>query len=351
MPGRVRIPITVLGPDGRPLPGATMAVRRRVDATPVPVFAAETGGTTLSPSQVITAADGRFPGWTERDALEGVITPPVGVTLDSTLHQWEALPAGDQASEADWHSDQSVPGRALTNGTVELDDLAASVLELIFAIGDMWPTCNPGDRAGGRILLADGRTLSSAAFAVLDSKIGASAPAPFTHAYNDGVSPGAGLFRIPDKRGRSSRGADDFGTARGAANRLGSLAAGDRILGQGVGVDAVTLLAAQSGMPAHGHADTFAVAAVQPWTTGWNAPIANTSWLETGVFQGSGVAVYNLASAGANVLADDATVSYAGGSHAHTVTGAVSNAAAVNATIAHTNLDPSELDFWLIRVL
>lgn len=339
MPARVRIPITVLGPDGRPLPGATGVVRRREDGNPVAVYAAETGGTTLGPTQIVTNDQGIMAGWTERDALEATVSPPGGVDLDPYIVAWEALPAGDETSETDWHAPQSVPGDALTDGSIELDDLAASVLGLIFAIGDMWPTCNPGDRASGRILSADGRTMSSATYAVLDSLIGGTAPAPFTHAYNDGVSPGAGLFRLPDKRGRASRGADDFGTARGAAGRLGIIAAGDRILGQGIGSDAVTLLAAQCGMPAHTHADTFTSAAE---TTDHihNVPILfyTASGATTIAYGGQGVSG-SIPTGGRS------------SSHTHIINGAVASVAAVNAASPHSNVGPSELDHWLIRVL
>lgn len=84
-------------------------------------------------------------------------------------------------------------------------------------IGDQIPSVNDEDSPDGRFLLADGRLLSSSAYPELDALIGESAPPAKKHRYNGGLSPAPGLFKIPDKRGRSSIGANDFGTAQGAA--------------------------------------------------------------------------------------------------------------------------------------
>jgi microcystin-dependent protein len=336
--GRVRIPLVVLGPDGRPLAGAIGAVRRRIDAAPVPVYAAETGGTTLTPLQIVTDIAGRMAGWTERDALEAVITPPGGSGLDPYIASWEALPAADSSSEADWHADVSVPGRALQAGGIELSDLSAQVLDLLPQIGDQWVTTSPGDRASGRILMADGRLLSSASYPALDALIGAAAPVATRHAYNNGVDPGSGQFRIPDKRGAASLGADNFGTARGAAGRLPSLAAGDRVLGKRAGLDAITL--AIANLPAHNHggitgACDRSLDHLHPFIE--NGPASFFITVNGG--SGFNVNGYGVQQANRNTSGMDRSID-----HLHGISSQGSGT-------AHTNLPPAELDYWVIRVL
>lgn len=94
---------------------------------------------------------------------------------------------------------------------------------------------------GGAWAWADG--------SLIDKQVGGVDTIYFTrvgHAYNGGVDPGSGKVRLPDKRGRVSVGADNFGA--GAAGRLPN---SNRLRGQNGGVDAVTLAASQ--IPAHAH--------------------------------------------------------------------------------------------------
>jgi hypothetical protein len=65
---------------------------------------------------------------------------------------------------------------------------------------------DPGDTGGGVFVIADGR--------LIDRTIYAGFFARANHKYNGGVDPGAGKVRIPDKRGRSSIGADNPAGAR-----------------------------------------------------------------------------------------------------------------------------------------
>lgn len=99
---RVRIPLVVLGSDGRPLAGATMVVRDRITGTTDTVYAAETGGTTLTAPQQVSDAQGRLPGWTGRGRKQATITPPPGSGLSPYVESWDAAPAGNDDVEADW---------------------------------------------------------------------------------------------------------------------------------------------------------------------------------------------------------------------------------------------------------
>jgi microcystin-dependent protein len=77
-------------------------------------------------------------------------------------------------------------------------------------IGAIVPYAGSALPAGGQWLWADGALVSATTYAGLFAICG--------HAYNGGIDPGGGNFRKPDKRGRVSMGADNFG--QGAAGRL-----------------------------------------------------------------------------------------------------------------------------------
>lgn len=94
---------------------------------------------------------------------------------------------------------------------------------------------------------ADGGTVSIATYPLFDAMAGQAAAGSHQHKYNAGVSPGAGLVRKPDKRGRVLVGADDMGS--GAASRLGT---NPRVWGQSGGEQAHVLLLAE--LAAHSHA-------------------------------------------------------------------------------------------------
>lgn len=104
----------------------------------------------------------------------------------------------------------------------------------------------PVGQGGQQWLLADGRLVSKTTYAEFFARAG--------HVYNLGVDPGGGNVKIPDKRGRSSVGADDMTGARlvgvspGAAGRLPN---SNRVIGQNGGEERHTMTAAE--MVAHGH--------------------------------------------------------------------------------------------------
>lgn len=193
---------------------------------------------------------------------------------------------------------------------------------------------DPGVQADGTDWrLADGRLVVQATYPLFTTRVG--------HKYNGGVDPGGGNIRLPDRRGRASVGADDMGTAQGAANRIPN---SNRQAGQNGGEERHTNLSTESGMPAHTHGDTFAVSSVQPWSAGWNVPIADTSWQDGNVTSG------NISLSAGPIPATLGAISYASGGHSHSVTGAVSTASAVNAASAHNNMQPYEVDNVIVRV-
>lgn len=106
---RTKNPITVLGPDGRPLAGAQVYTRDRGTGADATVFAAESGaGAGVNP--VLTGIDGRplSAQWCERGRYASTITPPVGVVLDPAVEPWESSPGATGAIDSGWYADGSV---------------------------------------------------------------------------------------------------------------------------------------------------------------------------------------------------------------------------------------------------
>jgi microcystin-dependent protein len=124
-----------------------------------------------------------------------------------------------------------------TDVGLEFRDTGTGWVPIGFPIGGTFGWISSGDLTA-ELVLADGRTLSSTSYPVLDALIGAAAPAGRTHLWNGGTSPGSGLFRIPDYRGRARVGPDNMGTARGAANVIPN---SNRALAQSGGEERHTL--------------------------------------------------------------------------------------------------------------
>lgn len=112
-----------------------------------------------------------------------------------------------------------------------------------------WP--GEGDPIDPRYLAAEGRLVNSADYPEYDALVGNSAPVGQKHKFNGGVDPGGGKFRISDGRGRNRVGADNLGTAQGAAGRLTTAAGHVNAVGQGGGEERHTLVWAElpSGAP------------------------------------------------------------------------------------------------------
>jgi microcystin-dependent protein len=117
-------------------------------------------------------------------------------------------------------------------------------------IGSQVAYAGTGDPAGmqtGIWVLADGRLIDKTTYAEFFDRVG--------HAYNLGVDPGANKVKIPDKRGRVSVGADNMGTAQGAAGRIPTTGTPSfsAARGQNGGVARHTLALTEA--PVHTHSD------------------------------------------------------------------------------------------------
>jgi len=168
-------------------------------------------------------------------------------------------------------------------------------------------------------LMCDGTTGNRTTHATLFALIGV------TYGAGDGST----TFGLPNLRGRVPVGRDTSDTLFDALGEVG-------------GEKTHLLTGAESGTPVHTHADTLAVGAVQPWTTGWNVAIASSSWVGTFVDNGTGSTVTNLAKF-------NGSISFASASHSHPLTGGVSNATAANATTAHNNVQPYQVVNYIIK--
>lgn len=115
-------------------------------------------------------------------------------------------------------------------------------------------------------------------------------------------------------------------------------------LGQTGGAETVTLTAAQSGMPAHGHGNNLGVASTTLTGSvggliGWNGHMTQ-----------SGIMTYKQSGTPFPSAVDEnnrfETISV-NATHSHSLTGGVSNAAAANASQAHNNMPPFKVvNMW-----
>lgn len=145
---------------------------------------------------------------------------------------------------------------------------------------------------------------------------------------------GSGNPKLPDSRGRVSAGKDNMGGT--AANRLtaGNSGINGATLGATGGAEAVTLTSAQSGVPAHSHtaSSTHSLATA---AAGGHSHTVN-GWMQ---FGGSHAILSDGGQDPGPVTTDTAP------NHTHSITGSISttinNAAAANASQAHTNTQPT----------
>jgi hypothetical protein len=204
-------------------------------------------------------------------------------------------------------------------------------------------------------LVADGRLIDRTTYAEFFSRTG--------HAYNGGVDPGGNKVRIPDKRGKKSVGAINMGTGAGPNDNAHLQAA----RGTSYGEVNHQLLAAEgstngngaTGYVSNDHTHTFSTTTgleQQAHTHGVTAPTDNfvghdSSASPAGRFQFT-------ASGGYGMNAINST----GGeqqNHNHAVSGGTSGIStnhthvlnARNADSGHNNIDPSEADSYIVRVL
>lgn len=265
-----------------------------------------------------------WPGLVEEAAGAGqslLGTPPRYITgsevLAATLSD-EHIAAGNKDGTA------GTPSlRTLGTGALQAAAGNDSRFSSIVPIGGMLPYSGDGDPPETNFLCCDGRLISTTTYAAYFARVG--------HKYNGGADPGGGQFRIPDKRGRTSVGEDDMGTARGAAGRLPN---SNRVHGQSGGeerhVNTVT------EMPAHSHT-------VNSHNHGGgnhsHGPGAGTFFVESGVANvGAGTGfdwglVATTAASGTIISSESPGTNSQGGG------------------VASNVMQPYEVDNWIVRVL
>ena len=227
-----------------------------------------------------------------------------------------------------------------------------------------------GSAAPAGWLLCGGQAVSRSDYAALFAIIGTTY----------GVGNGSTTFNLPDLRGRVVAGEDDMGGT--AANRLtsGNSGIAGTTLGASGGAETVTLTSAQSGVPAHSHANTLTNNAVtsgndntdhtHSGTTGADSPDHShgvpIGVAQEGVFSGIiGTSGHNgnvhpwTASAGSGGRNTTHNHNFGTGGrsafHQHSVTSNVTisnvNNTATNASSAHTNTQPTIILNYIIKAV
>lgn len=184
-------------------------------------------------------------------------------------------------------------------------------------------------------LLEDGSLEPIATYPALFGVIG--------HSYNGGVSPGAGLFKLPDCQDRVKVGPGALG-----------------IIGATGGVATVTLTAAQSGLPAHAH--TASQANHDHPYTAPGAVTGDNNASQSGIGGGATQAVWDdvatvsghagtinaiTAAASPHQHNQSGTGATTGGASDSTVT--VDASGPTNAAAGHTNLQPYQVGWTIIK--
>jgi len=95
---RTKNSVIVLGPDGRPLAGASVHTVVRATGVDASVYAAETGATPGT-NPAVTNTHGRVTQWLERGAYTSTIT---GEGIEAYLEEWDSSPASDGAIDHAW---------------------------------------------------------------------------------------------------------------------------------------------------------------------------------------------------------------------------------------------------------
>lgn len=215
-------------------------------------------------------------------------------------------------------------------------------------IGAQLPYGGDGDPADTHFLLADGRLVDKTTYANFFATVG--------HKYNGGVDPGGNQVRLPDKRGRTSVGADNMGTARGAANRMTVY---NRAAGQNGGEERHTNSLAE--MPSHGHGGGTGVDSPDHTHSGWtDGQGAHSHGYSAGcqlavtAGTGDGYSGLKFGTAGSDVPFSAGTLS--AGNHSHNVGTYGASARHAHSISSqgsdspHNNMQPYEVDNWIVRV-
>lgn len=203
---RVKIPLNVAGPDGRPFEGASLTIRHVADDSTATVYAGRTGGSTIS-NPLESDAQGRVPGWVERGHYKAVVAP-AGM-LDGYTEYFQASPADDESIDSGWLS-------------------PAAILDVIMPVGIVVASLSPDEPGGGFLRKLNGQAISRAGHPAINAMAAAAS-------YAQGWGPGDGstTLNLPNWTDHVPIG------AAGASINVA--------LGAKTGVKEVTLTGAQSG--------------------------------------------------------------------------------------------------------
>lgn len=139
---RVKIPVVVLGPDGRPLEGASVLIRVRATSADAAVYANESGGGTVSSTRT-SDANGRVTGWVGRGGYAAVVSHE---SMATYTEEFDAAPAVDGSVDEPWMGAQSVDAASLVNA-LRPSQGATDVAEALRALGTGAGQALPGTHA------------------------------------------------------------------------------------------------------------------------------------------------------------------------------------------------------------
>jgi len=220
----------------------------------------------------------------------------------------------------------------IRSGVVGVAQLAADVP--LPPVGTILPYAGTALPGNGKWAWAAGGLVDRSLYSEFYAAQGGAA-----HTYNGGVDPGGNLVRLPDKRGRVSVGADTMGGGA-SAGRLTTNATTSKshpnAVGQNGGSERHSLIGDESGMPLHAHTASQA-AHTHTISGGFNVN-PNASAGDSSPAMGNaqnGAYFYGGVSGGTNSLTPAVTVA---------------NAAKVAAATDHNNVQPYEVDNYIVRV-
>lgn len=204
------------------------------------------------------------------------------------------------------------------SGHVNDHNTIVTALTLLPPIGAV--TAYAGTSAPDSWLFCFGQAISRTTYASLFAALGT----------GYGVGDGTSTFNLPDLRGRTIAGFDNMGgTDSGRLDWANTP-------GTSGGAQTHTLSAAESGVPAHQHANTLGAESAHTHSAGFSV----SAYIPGNA--GLGTANYMWATGGINGFTTGA-----GSSHNHTITN-VNNTTAAAAN-AHNNMQPTLLLNWIIR--
>lgn len=244
------------------------------------IFTNETGATT--PGNPFFATTGEINFWVGSGTYDLKIEDTaVPAKFATRIVRFDGLPYDAGITNA-MLADSIITSAKIVDGTIAQADLSAAVIAAQVKTGMILPFAGLAAAIPSGYVACDGSVVASATYPALDALFGAAAPAGATHAYNNGVSPGAGNFKLPDLRGRVPIG---LGASTANGGTTWALSTSTPITGPG-GEEKHLLLAAESGVAAH----SVTVSASQSGhshnvitnNAGGNSPFGNGSALTSG---------------------------------------------------------------------